>query len=344
MGNFVARPGIERRSRAGRASALLALGAAALTSATAAAQGNSQSAMAEALFRNGRTLMAAGNYAEACPKFAESQKIDPKLGTLMNLALCHEKAGLSASAWAEYAQAAELARRSAQSEREAVARERVSALEASLTHVVVDADAKSELVVTLDGQPIGAGAYGTPMPVDPGDHVLQADCPGKAPFRFPFHAAPGDRDRTIHVPPPASMEPGAVAPAARPVAPSAAAEPGRGGSGASLRTAGFVVGGVGLLAVGVGAFFGVRAFSDKTDAEKACSAGGACTGPGKDATSAMKTDEVISTIGVIVGAAAIAGGAYLVLTSKSPEAHASSPQARVRFELTTRGVAAGVEW
>jgi hypothetical protein len=58
------------------------------------------------------------------PKFEESNRVDPKLGTLMNLALCHEKEGLGASAWAGYARAASLAARAGQSGREGRARAR----------------------------------------------------------------------------------------------------------------------------------------------------------------------------------------------------------------------------
>jgi hypothetical protein len=321
-----------------RAGAVFALGVVVAASRTAAAQGNGQGAMAEALFRSGRTLMAAENYAEACPKFAESEKIDPKVGTLMNLALCHEKAGLTASAWAEYAQAAELARRSAQAEREAVARQRAAALEVLLTHVVVQGDAKSDAVVTLDGQPVGTAAYGMPMPIDPGSHVLQASAPGMAPFRTTFQVAAGDPDRKVEVPPlsPLAAEASAPAPEAHPEQPAAA------GGTHPTRVAGLIVGGAGVVALGVGAFFGVRAFSDKSAAEKACGAN-FCTPPGTDATNSMKTDEMISTIGVVGGVLAIGAGTYLVLATRKAETHGATARG-LAVAVGPKGVVARFEW
>src|SRR5262245_59132112 len=62
-------------------------------------------ATAEALFRQGRAAMESKNFQEACPKFAESQKLDPAAGTLMNLATCEEKLGKLASAWQHWKEA-----------------------------------------------------------------------------------------------------------------------------------------------------------------------------------------------------------------------------------------------
>jgi hypothetical protein len=291
-------------------------------------------AVAETLFREGRTLMAAGNFATACPKFEESNRVDPKLGTLLNLALCHEKSGRTASAWAEYAEAASLAARAGQPDREKVAREHAAALEPTLAHVVIDADPKSDAVVALDDQPIGRAAYRSPIPIDPGAHVLRATAPGATPFEQSFRVAQGAPVATLKVP--------ALAPAPIATAPVVAEAPPPVDNRSGLRKAGFITGGVGLVLTGIGAYFGARAFSDKSSAENECGAT-FCTPAGSSATSAMKTDETLSTIGVIAGVAAIGAGAYLVF-SNSGESGGSPGTVRASVGLGGPGLKVQIVW
>jgi hypothetical protein len=63
----------------------------------------------ERLFRQGRVAVEAGDCLAAIPLFEESQRIEPAVGTLLNLALCEERLGHLALARATLADALSIA-------------------------------------------------------------------------------------------------------------------------------------------------------------------------------------------------------------------------------------------
>ncbi len=137
-------------------------------------------ASARALFNLGRALMASGRYAEACPKFEESLRLEPGMGTRFNLAYCWEHLGRSASAWALYLDVAAEARAVGLGEREQIARKLARELEPRLSYLLVTVDAPSPgQEIARDGVLLGHAAWGIPTPVDPGIHVVRAAAPGK---------------------------------------------------------------------------------------------------------------------------------------------------------------------
>ena len=159
--------------------AVLAVCALSSLVSTAAAQAGNDKAAAEALFDEGRKLMADHQFAQACAKFEASQRLDPGVGTMLNLADCYEKAGRTASAWAEFRETISAAHEAGSAERERVARQRVQQLEPKLSYLTIVPWQGQEVSVSRDGVAIDPGVLGTAIPVDPGTHVISASATGK---------------------------------------------------------------------------------------------------------------------------------------------------------------------
>lgn len=224
---------------------------------TAWAQGASPAVLAESLFADGKRLMQAGDLAQACPKLAESFRIDPASGTLLALALCHERQGKTATAWGEYKQAQALAHKGQRAERERAARERAEELERTLSRItiLVPSGAPSALEIRLEGVVLTRASWGVPLPVDPGESWLSASAPGFQEARIQVRVQPGSSSQEVHVPQLLPVPPLAVSsapsvsavPSALPLVPSSSAEPvpspgpvapGRSSWGVGLGTAG----------------------------------------------------------------------------------------------------------
>lgn len=148
----------------------------ATVAATAAA-----SPEAEQLFRDGRALMKKGDAAGACDAFARSQHLEPKVGTLLNLADCQEQLGKTASAWETFLEAKVLAATTGDSRRAAEAARRATALEPSLSYLTTAVPAEhrvAELVVRRNGLELDAAAWNAAVPLDPGAYTIEAVAPG----------------------------------------------------------------------------------------------------------------------------------------------------------------------
>jgi hypothetical protein len=139
-----------------------------------------QSSAAEALFDQGRTALAAGDFETACARFRASDQVEPAAGTRANLADCEEKRGKVATAWEVYKSA--LAKLPPADARATVIRERIAKLEARLPKLVLTLapGAPKETSVREGEATIGTAAtYGLALPLDPGVHHLVASAPDR---------------------------------------------------------------------------------------------------------------------------------------------------------------------
>jgi hypothetical protein len=297
------------------------------TAPTALGQGSK--ADAESLFQAGKALMAEGKLGEACPKFVASNKADPSPGTLLNLGKCYEGLGRYASAWAEYKEAAAMARARNREDQEAAAREGASALEPKLSKLTIQAP-KTQipgLVVKRDGVELNADVLGTPIAVDGGEHVVEASAPGYQTWSGKVTVGRENDKQTLAIgelvkaPEPPPGDPGAGA--------GAGAGPDQASGGGGLRTVGFITAGAGVAFLGLGAIFGLMASGQASDAENDATLcpNKQCTPAGRDEIDGAETKALVSTIGFVVGGAAIAGGVVMILVGgkKGSEAAAARP-------------------
>jgi serine/threonine-protein kinase len=300
------------------------------------AHAQANDAAATALFDEGRKLMAQHRYTEACPKFAESQRLAPSGGTLLNLGECYEHTGQTASAWVAWKDAAARANAAGKTDVEKKALTRASALEPGLARLTIAIAPDSKvpgLEVKRDGVVVGPAEYGLAIPVDPGTHTVEARAPKKKEWttKVDVAAKQADAHATVslvdEVPPAsaAAAAPEASAPAA-PAAPNGPPPPEQAtpSTGNTQRTVSLIVLGAGVVGVGVGSAFGLVAMSKNNEALKPenCRTAQLCTPMGLSLTGDAKDAATISTVAFAVGGAALATGLVLWLTSPRTAASA----------------------
>ncbi len=270
--------------------------------------------------------MNAGKLVEACPKFEASQQLDPGLGTMLNLAECYEKTGRTASAWAEYREAIPLARAAGSKARQDLATERAKALEERLSTLTIRAmsgdDDNAHLEIRRDGVTVQQAELGSPIPVDPGEHMIEAVAPGKQPWSSKVHVGADAAKVSVDIPKLEAHGNGQAPPVAAPVTTTTtvtqppADKPSSNWSG--QRTAAVATAGAGVVGIGIGAFFGLQASSKWSDAKDACSNyPQGCDTRATDLGKSAKESATISNVGFIAGGALLATGAVLFFTAPS---------------------------
>jgi hypothetical protein len=184
---------------------------------------------------------------------------------------------------------------------------RVADIQAALPSIVFSPkdETGKDLVgaqVKVDGAAQSEPLDGRPLAVDPGPHTFLFEAPGRPSVSREFILIEGMKDRNERI----DLE--------REGAPLVATH----GDGDGQRTAGWLVGGAGVLAVGVGALFGLFATSKYSEQKSDCSpAPEACTNwaGASSAHSAVTRDGAISDAAFAAGGAALVTGLVLVLTA-----------------------------
>jgi hypothetical protein len=300
---------------------------------------------AKAKFLQGRAALNRGEYATALVFLRTSQELYPSPGTLLNLALCEERLGMLGSAIGHFQEVMRLLPQG--DERQSIAKHGATMLEQRVPRLRIELakGAPEGTTVARGGAPVQASDFGKDLPVDPGKHVVVATAPGRPDRSYEVALVEGARGVLSVEPGPAPEPPKAVviepAPAkkveaarANPRAPPSGEGRASGGDDprvaepddatSSRRTAAFIVGGVGIVGIGVGAITGALAFTKKSDVDELCPREDTCILEGVEAEQSGKRLATASTIAFAVGIAGVGVGAVLLITSGSSSKRATA--------------------
>jgi hypothetical protein len=163
-------------------------------------------------FGQAMTDMEAGRFEVACPAFKRSYQEDPRAATIFYLAKCYEKWGRLATAVAHYddylAKYDQISpsEQATEREREELASARQQALLKQIPTVVLrvpfDAPATTKVLrKAIDGGPSVKVDIGVALPIDPGEHILTTEVPGRPPALTKFQIKVGEKKEvTVAIP------------------------------------------------------------------------------------------------------------------------------------------------
>jgi len=254
---------------------------------------------AEALFREARALVVAGDYVDACPKFAESLRLDHASGTLLNLADCEEHTSRIATALAHFR---ELSRELPEAdERQRIAADGAAALEARVPHLTVRSSTSLPLGAKIwrDDVEIPRASLDLALPVDPGTHTVVVSDGDRILCRVEVEVREGQSG--ILAPETSEHE-----------APRA--------TGNAKRTAAWMTGGLAVTALVTGASFGISALSNNSASEAQCTGGSCANAASARAYDDARSQARIADVAFGIGLVATLVTGYLVLTSRKSDA------------------------
>lgn len=181
----------------------LVIGLAVLATASPRAFAQSASVQAQSLFDDGRKLIKAGKIAEACTAFESSQKLDPAVTTLLNLAECREQNHQLATAWGAFVEANRMARASKNAKLARVASNHARKLEPRLSKLTITVAADRQVLgleILRGDEQVNPAGWNHALPIDGGTYTITARAPGHTPWSVTRTIKPESDAQTVEVP------------------------------------------------------------------------------------------------------------------------------------------------
>jgi hypothetical protein len=278
---------------------------------------------AKQLYSSAQKLFDKGRYAEALVAFRLAHSASDSPNARLMIGHCLVALGKLAEAYEEMAATMREAAKRAESEpRYAPTRDtaatQLALLEPKVGKLIVEVQERAGAAVMINGEPIDPEKLGIPMAVNPGTAVIAATHADGRKVQREHVVKAGTTERvTLTFPEAPKAGGGPTAGASQGAKPAGGKAPDERGPGeergGGVRTAGVVVAGLGVAGMAVFGVTGMMARSRFATLEQECG-GERCTDPKYgDVIDSGRMLTTAANIGLIAGAAGIAGGGLMIL-------------------------------
>lgn len=200
----------------------------------------------------------------------------------------------------------------------------------------------SDVKVTMDGVAIATRLDGGALTLEPGEHAFEFTAVGYPPVSKTLVMREGVKRRQeqilfASVVAPVQTAPAVIEPVNTPAAPAPDVAP----SSDGRRILSYVLGGAGIVGIGIGTIFGLKAKSTYDDSADHCPRGPAsCDADGVSGGKDASTQATVSTISFIAGGALLASGIVLFVTAPKDGGVTVAPA----VGMTGAGLRLGATW
>lgn len=264
---------------------------------------------AAALFEEGRKAAEAGDYTTAREKLTESQRVEPAVGTLMNLADVEGHEGRLLEALARWNEAMALAQKTNDVRVEFI-QGKIDRLQPRIPSLTIEVAGglPEGTRISRNGDEVPLDTVGTAVQVNPGRYVITAKAPGRPEQRAEVFLEEGQREvarLTFREAGPPEVAASNKIPERKAAAPD--------------HTLAYVLGGVGVAGVVVGAVTGLMLRSKQSTIDEHCdSSTKACDDQaGPDAAESAKGLVPINVVAWTVGIVGLGSGTIVYLSGRS---------------------------
>jgi hypothetical protein len=266
-------------------------------------------------FKTAVGLFKEAKFAEALPLFRDLAATTNSPNAQLYVGHCLVKMQRRAEAYRAFSRTLRLAFEQ-DSEKYAATREAANLellqLGAQVARIVLSFnETPADLAVTVDGETVERAELGSPVVLEPGSHRVEVVAAGKQVAPRQLDLVAGEtRTVTLQLVP---SEPPPRPPVTQEKDPRGATD-----SRTTLRTLGFVAGGVGVVGLSVFAIAGLRAKSAHDRLTTECASGCADRQHADDIQNGKRL-QTTANVGLIVAALGLAGGGTLVFLGTRPD-------------------------